>query len=133
MDAGRLASYPAAMNKTQLPFRSQRLIISIAAVLSLSACAIGSNVSDDGLQKRAAQSLGVPTSQVSISEVEKEGGMAGRTNFTATTGRVRYGCYVTAVIGTVSDAICTKANGGGIVNNSNNPLLDAANKRKQAK
>ncbi|RST46323.1 hypothetical protein [Variovorax sp. DXTD-1] len=126
-----------------------KFLLASAVALGLSACAGNSQGSsaptdqppqratptsqaasdaDGMLKKRAGQTLGVSPSQVTISDVEREGGLNGRINFTAHVGRARYGCYVTSGIGGTSDAICTRPGGGGMVNKSNNPLLNEANK-----
>ena len=77
------------------------------------------------LKKRAAQTLGVSASAVTISNLDAEGGFAGRINFTATAGKSSYMCYVTRTVGITSDAICTRR-GGGIVGSESNALLRAA-------
>lgn len=79
------------------------------------------------LQKRAAQTLGVSPSTVRISAVDKEGGLAGRINFTATVGSKSYSCYLTSNYAITSDALCTRA-GGGLVGSENNALLRAADR-----
>ena len=80
----------------------------------------------DTLKKRAGQTLGVAASAVGISNIDVEGGLARRVNFTATVGKSSYMCYVTSGIGVVSDAICTRPKGGGIVGSESNALLRAA-------
>lgn len=133
-------------NKAPLP--ASLLLVSLAA-LSFAACAettrgnsaaadtpppaqaqseVPASGADGILQKRAGQTLGVSPAQVAISDIEREGGLAGRINFTASASGVRYGCYVTSGGGATSDAICTRPNAGGMVNLGNNPLLHEANR-----
>ncbi|WP_323031613.1 hypothetical protein [Brachymonas denitrificans] len=119
------------MKTTTLAFRAALLTLPfiLGGCLAHTPSASGNAGSGDHpmLQRRAAQTLGVPPSAVRISDVDNEGGMAGRVNFRATTGGKSYSCYLTSRFGTTSDALCTRA-GGGIVGSQNNALLRAADR-----
>ena len=89
-------------------------ISALFSVLFLQGCVVSalsqSIVTESAIQKRTAQSFGVDPSSVVISNIDKElMNAAGRINYTAMVGKTKYSCYLTAMIGSLSDAMCTKA------------------------
>ncbi len=93
------------------------IISLVSASIALSGCgqllqhATTGLISDATLQEKAAFALGVDDSKVTISDRTKGGVMSGgEVKFKATVGKKTYNCYVTSMMGSTSDAICS---GGG--------------------
>ena len=110
----------------------KKILVSALAVTILGACSVVGNsvISEDNLQKKAADALGVNASQVSISDRKPDG--ISSVSFTANAGGRQYQCYITTAMGAVSsDAICKQ--GGKPVKSAKampgqkcNALLEAA-------
>jgi len=110
----------------------KKILVSALAITILSACSVVGNsvISEDNLQTKAADALGVNASQVSISDRKPDG--ISSVSFTANTGGRQYQCYITTAMGAVSsDAICKQ--GGKPVKSAKakpgqkcNALLEAA-------
>ena len=110
----------------------KKILVSALAVTILGACSVVGNsvISDESLQNKAAEALGVNGNQVSISNRKPDGVTS--VSFTANSGGHQYQCYITTAMGAVSsDAICKQ--GGKPVKsakplpaNKCNALLEAA-------
>lgn len=110
----------------------KKILVAALAVTILGACSVVGNsvISDENLQNKAADAIGVNASQVSISDRKADGVTS--VSFTASTGGRQYQCYVTTAMGVAnSDAICKQ--GGKPVKSAKvkpgqkcNALLEAA-------
>ena len=110
----------------------KKILVSALAVTILGACSVVGNsvISEDNLQNKAADALGVSASQVSISDRKPDG--ISSVSFTARSSGRQYQCYITTAMGAVSsDAICKQ--GGKPVKSAKakpgqkcNALLEAA-------
>lgn len=109
-----------------------KIFVPILATVILGACSVVGNsvLSNESLQNKAADALGVNPNQISISDRKPDG--ASSIRFTANNGGRQYQCYITTAMGAVnSDAICKQ--GGKPVKSANikpgqkcNALLEAA-------
>lgn len=110
----------------------KKILVAALTVSILGACSVVGNsvISDESLQNKAAEALGVNGNQVSISNRKPDGVTS--VSFTANSGGHQYQCYITTAMGAVSsDAICKQ--GGKPVKsakplpaNKCNALLEAA-------
>ena len=110
----------------------KKILVAALTVSILGACSVVGNsvISDESLQNKAAEALGVNGNQVSISNRKPDGVTS--VSFTANSGGRQYQCYITTAMGAVnSDAICKQ--GGKPVKsakplpaNKCNALLEAA-------
>ena len=110
----------------------KKILVAALTVSILGACSVVGNsvISDESLQTKAAEALGVNGNQVSISNRKPDGVTS--VSFTANSGGHQYQCYITTAMGAVSsDAICKQ--GGKPVKSAKvkpgqkcNALLEAA-------
>lgn len=105
------------------------------AILSASGCASVA-VTGSALEQRTASALGVPSTEITISNRTDSGV---RTDYVATTSQNRvYNCYVTGTVSivgrTVSDAMCSQTSGPagavGVTSQSDNALTRAHNQQQ---
>jgi len=85
--------------------------ILIAALLLIPFSSMAQQVSDETLARRAAFSLNTTPDKVTISQRQVDEDNAYRINFMAERDGKSFQCYVTAVPGRVSDAMCAGTDG----------------------